>query len=161
MFKTIYFAVLVASILLMGFFTFYSWAWLQSIGQPAVAVAGYDFHAGLAIPALWISFVILLVIGNVILWTTRNGWALWSSFGYLAVFIVIQYFWLNEALFHFKKDAGLWQGGFSVGPIVGAVMIVAAGIGTFFDHMLIVRLQRKVNPPTDVEAADGEALDED
>lgn len=146
---------------MMAFFTFYSWSWLQSIGQPAIAVAGYEYHAGLAFPALWISFLILMVIGNIILWTTRNGWALWTSLGYLAVFIVIQYFWLNEALFHFKKDAGLWQGGFSLGPVVGAALIISAAIVIFIDHMLVVRLQRQVHPAAELDMPDSDIELED
>lgn len=149
MWSKLYLAVLGLSIAGMAFFTYYSWSWLQSIGLPAVAVAGYDYHSSLAWVTLWISSLALLIIGNAVLWATGRAWNLWATFLYFAVFVVIRYFWLDEAFFHFKKTNGLFDGNFSVGPFFAVILIALAGVIVFFDKFLVIRLRAKTYPETD------------
>ena len=48
MWSKIYLAILAVAVVVMAFFTYYAWSWLQSIGQPVAAAAGYDYHSRLA-----------------------------------------------------------------------------------------------------------------
>jgi hypothetical protein len=128
-----------------GFFSFYSWSWLQSIDRPAFAVAGYEYHADLAFYSIWFFFLALLVTGNLIFWRTQKAWALWSSLGFFAVFVFIHYFFLAESLFHFKKNAGFVDSGFSVGPFIGAATIAVIGILVFLNHLGIARLHQRIH----------------
>ena len=140
---------LAVSIAVMAFFTYYSWSWLQSIGLPAAAVDGYTYHEGLAWPALWIFSAILLLLGNAVLWTGSRSWALWATFLYFSVFVIIRYFWLDPAYFQFKKSNGLFDGSLSLGPIMAVVLVVLMAIIVFFDKFLVLRLKAKIVSRTD------------
>ena len=152
MYSKIYSGVIAASIALMAFFTYYSWSWLQSIGLPAAAVDGYQYHSNLAWYALWVTFAALLILGNAVLWSTRSSWALWTSLVYFSVFILINYFWLDQEAFRFKKSNGLWDGSFSLSPLLGVIFVIAAGVIVFADQFIAVRLYRKMYPPIVDEA---------
>ena len=149
MWSKLYLAVLALSLAAMGFFTFYSWSWLQSKGNPADAVAAYQYHSGLSWTVLLLSAAALLILGNAVLWAGGRAWAMWLTFLYFASFVVTTYFWLGEAFFHFKKDRGLFDGSFSVGPIFAVILIAIAAIFVFLDQFLIVRLNKKMYPPTE------------
>jgi hypothetical protein len=147
MITKIYIGILAVSAGLMAFFTFYSWSWLQSIGMPSTAVDGYLYHDSFGWIVLAFSTVILLLIGNAILWSSRRGWALWSTHIYFTVFIIIRYFWLDQALMQFKKANGLSDGGFSIGPLLGAILVVVAAAVVFCNQFMVVQLHRQMYPP--------------
>lgn len=148
MWSKLYLALLAIAILVMAFFTFYSWSWLQSIGLPTAAVEGYEYHSGLAWVFLWLSSVVLLLWGNAILWLTRSAWAMWATLIYFAVFMLMTYFWLGEAAFNFKKQSGLGTGSFSLGPVLGVIFVIGAAVLIFLNQFIVVQLQRKMYPAT-------------
>ncbi len=130
----------------MAFFTFYSFSWLQSIGQPQAAVDGYTFHSYISVLILWLSALSLLLLANAVLWTTGKAWAMWLTFLYAALFFGIQYFWLGEEFFRFKKTNGFFDGSFSLGPVLGVILIVVSGIVVFANQFASVRLHRRMYP---------------
>lgn len=147
MLSKIYLAILGLSLVAIGFFTFYSWSWLQSIGLPAAAAAGYEYHAGLAWPLLWITTIALLACGNAVLWATGRSWAMWVTFLYFALMVVLRFFWLEQAYFQFRKTNNLFDGSFAIGPFVAVIMIAVMAAIVFFDQFIIVRLRQKMYPP--------------
>ena len=157
MWSKIYLALLGLSIAAMAFFTYYSWSWLQSIGQPAAAVVGYEYNSGVACTALIISGIILLLVANGMLWATQRAWAMWATFTYVAVFVIVRYFWLGEAFFRFMKDNGMWDGSFSLGPVMGVILVVGAGVVVFINQFASVRLNRKMYPPTTADEIEADA----
>lgn len=154
-----YFAVLGLSLAIMGFFTFYSLSWLQSIGLPAAASVGYEYHAGLSWPVLWISAIVLLMLGNAVLWTTGRAWALWGTFAHFAIFVVAKYFWLERAFAQFRVGNGLVEDTISAGPFFGVLMIVFMAIAVFVDQFIVIRLRSRTYPqsPPANETPDTEA----
>ncbi|MGI8788878.1 MAG: hypothetical protein ACR2HG_14140 [Pyrinomonadaceae bacterium] len=147
MWNKIYLIVLAAAVLIISVLTYLSYSWLTSIGSPLIAVDNYNHYSNLGWIFLWISAVILLVVGNVVLWTTRKPWALWTSLLYFAVFIVLQTFWLEESFFDFKQHNNLANGAFSLSPFLGVGLIVLAAIIVFFNQFLVKRLHEKMYPP--------------
>ena len=147
MLSKIYLAILVLSLVAMGFFVFYSWSWLQSIGLPAAASQGYEYHAGLAWPLLWITTIALLGLANAILWATNRSWAMWVTFVYFTAMVVLRFFWLEQAYFAFRKTNNLFDGSFALGPFVAVIMIVVMAAIVFFDQFIIVRLRQKMYAP--------------
>ncbi|MEO6655169.1 MAG: hypothetical protein ABIO36_03730 [Pyrinomonadaceae bacterium] len=145
----LYLAALGLSITVMAFFTYYSWSWLQSIGLPSVAVAGYVYHSNLSWVTLWISAAALLIVGNAVVWANGRALALWATFLYFAVFVIIRYFWIDESFLHYRKTNGLVDGSFSVGPFFAVILIPLAGVIVFFDKFLVIRLRAKTYPETD------------
>ena len=147
MWSKLYLASLGLSLVVMAFFTYYSWSWLQSIGRPAVAVAGFEYHSELAWTTLWISSFVLLISGNIILWTIGRAWAMWATFVYFAIMVASKFFWLDRAYFQFKTDNGLLSDGFSTGSFFAVIIIAIMAAIVFFDQFILVRLHEKMYPP--------------
>lgn len=153
MFRKIYLAALALSVAVMAFFTYYSWSWLQSIGQPAAAVAGYEYHSNLAWITLWVTSVALLVLGNAVLWTTRSAWALWLTCLYFAVFVIIKYFWLGREFMKFSEASSA----FYTGPLIAAGLIIVMAAVVFLDSLAVVRLLASIYPDTKEREIEPEA----
>jgi len=145
MWNKIYLGCLATSTLVLGVLMYLSFDWLNSIGSPAVVVEKYTYYSNLNWVFLWISTLILLVVGNVILWKMRKSWALWTTFLYFAFFIVLQTFWLERTFFQFKQEK-LSSDGFLFSPFFGITLIVLAAIIVFFDQFLVKRLNEKMFP---------------
>lgn len=145
MFSKIFLAVLAIAVLVMAFFTYYSWSWLQSIGSPQAAIDGYQYNAGMAWLILWVFAAILLALGNAVLWTSKRSWALWATFLYFSTFIVVRYFWLERTFSDFEnRRAGIEN--LSIAPIIAVSLIVLYAIIVFFNVFLVIRLQAKTHP---------------
>jgi len=146
MLNKIYLALLAVAVLVMAFFTYYCWSWLQSIGVPRDTAANYEYFAELSWFFLWISAPVLLVIGNVILWISRHAWAMWVAAAYFAVFVLLKGFWLDPSFAVFRRSSGLPEDSFTLGPFAAVVLcFVAAGI-VFFDQFIISRFVEKMHP---------------
>ena len=143
MFSKIYLALLGLSISVMAFFTYYSWSWLQSIGQPAAAVAEFQFYTTLVSTALWISTAVLLVLANAVLWSSGRAWAIWTTLLFFTVFAVLRYFGLELAYIDFQMRT--YPAGIAVmkGPVIGVALIILMAAIAFFDQFIVVRLRAK------------------
>ncbi len=148
MWSKIFLGLFAVSVFVVSFFSFYAWSWLQSIGDPRAASAGYEYHMGIAWPLLWISAVLLLLLGNAVLWTVRRSWAMWVTFVFLALFIVIRFFWLDRSHTAFLDANNLTSPSLNFGPVFAAVMIVVLAAVVFFNQFLVVRLHERMYPPT-------------
>ena len=146
MLNKIYFALLGVAVLVMGFFTFYSWSWLQSIGEPQAVVEHYRFWSETSWIFLWISAPVLLVVGNAILWSNRSSWAMWTSAAYFAIFVLIKCFWLDPVCVSFKQTKNLPEGGVFLGPVAAIILcVIGAGI-VYFDQYILSQFVEKMHP---------------
>ena len=153
MLTKIYLILLALAVLTAASFGYYAWSWLQSIGDPKIAVENYAVWENYYSLTVYGASLILLITANVILWTQRNSWALWTTLGYFAVFVLLDYFWLGETYFQFKKANGLWEGGFSVGTILGLGICVAAAVLIFLNQFVILRLNERMFPAKELPSA--------
>lgn len=144
MLTKIYFALLGIAVLVMTFFTFYSYSWLNSIGSPAIAAENFSYYSNLGLTFLCISFAALVIFAGYIIWNTAKNLSIWLSFVYFAVFMILQTFWLALTFSAFKKANGLAETSFTMNPIVGAVIIVVAGVAVFFAQYIIHKSRAKV-----------------
>ncbi len=154
MFGKIYLALFAASTAAMAFFTCYSCSWLKSVGAPATAIAGYDYHAGYGWTTLWITTVVLLMLANAVLWASGRAWAMWLTVLYFAVFMVLRSFWLGPAAAEFRIASGLAADSSGVGPIFAAALIVFAALIAFLDQFMIIRLRMTTYAPVEGAVAD-------
>lgn len=155
MFTKIYLAALGLSLAVMAFFTYYSWSWLQSIGQPAAAVAGYEYHANLAWITLWITSATLLILGNAVLWTTRSAWAIWLTFIFFGIFVVARFFGLEFAFIEFQmrtESAGIG----ALGPFLAVLLIVIMAAIVFCDQFIVIRLRARTYPEAEKPAPEAQ-----
>ena len=146
MWSKFYLAVLAVAVIVMAFFTYYAWSWLQSIGQPVAAAEGYDYHSGLAWNAIWLFTIAMLICGNAVLWASGRAWAMWATFLYFATVWIIHGFWLEPMSVRFNKESGLSDATVSMAPISAVVLIVLMAIIVFFDKFLVIRLRDKTYP---------------
>jgi hypothetical protein len=155
MWSKIYLGVLVLGILVIGFFTYYSWSWLQSIGAPADALAGFQYNAGITWTAMWIFSLVLLLIGNAVLWQSGKSWAMWIMLLFFAVCVVGKTVVLDSnyaklALFAAGSTSPNVQSGIGsvsiLSFVIDAGMIIAGSAIVFFDHFLVSRLRAKTYP---------------
>jgi len=156
MWNKIYLAILAPACVVMCFFTFYAKSWLGSIGNPAHALEGYYFYAGLGSTFLWLSSAVLLILANVILWNTRRGWALWTTLAYFAAFVVLRTFWLEKARYDFERSDSLF-----FTPVIGVLMIIIGGAVVFFNQFLNLRLNEKMYPPAPISEDDSTVAADD
>lgn len=155
MWTKIYLIALIIAVIPTVFLTYYSYSWLKSIGAPADAAANFDYFSNISGNYLWISTLILLILGNILLWKTRKAWALWTTLGYFSVFILAKYFWLDVALSQFRQIKGLPETGVAAGVFMGVFYCVFFAIIIFFDQFIVLRMNEKMYPqlttPSDME----------
>lgn len=141
MWNKIYLAVLAVAFIVTSFLTIYANTWLGSIGNPKDALEGYYYYAGLGSTFLGVSSFVLLVIGNVILWNTRRAWAMWTTFVYFTIFVILRTFWLEKTRYNFENSDSLF-----VTPVVGVILVVSVGAIVFFNQFINLRLNEKMYP---------------
>lgn len=146
MWNKIYLLALAVLLLPMIFLSYYSWSWLQSVSAPQAVVTNYQHYSNFGWNYLWISTIVLMILGTVLLWKTRRAWALWTTLLYFALFIIIRYFWLEQSFFQYKQDKGLVGDGLSIQPLIGVVLCALAAVIVFFNQYLVKRSYDKMYP---------------
>lgn len=157
MLSKIYILVLVIAVLITGFLTFYAYSWFGSISSPESIIENHNFYSNLAWTSIWLSSIVLLAIANAILWQTRKLWAMWTSFAFFAVFVILHTFWLSPAFSDFQYRKNLQETSISFSPFLGIIVCLLAAIIVFFNQFIILRLHEKTFPPaqlTENEVAD-------
>lgn len=161
MWNKVFFIALAVAVLTMASLGFYSYSWLQSSTRPTDVVQNYEYYSNLAWMFLWISSLLLLVLANALYWRTEQAWALWATFLYFAVFVVVQTFLLDNAYANYQtRNFPGAQNGFSASPFLGVILCVLGAIIVFFDQFLVSRLHKKMFgvAPEEIVLKDGESL---
>ncbi len=137
--------------ILVSFFTYYSWSWLQSIGSPPAAIEGYAYNSSLGWTSFWIGTIILLIIANIVLLKTEKAWALWATFGFFALFVIAKYFWVGLTAIEFERENSLPVSGSILGPFLAVILCLIFGAFVYADQLLAVKLLRRIYPSPDIE----------
>lgn len=145
MWNKIYTAVLGISFVLSAGLTFYSYNWLQSPGKPVDVATSYGYYSNVGWMFLLASSVILLVLANVVLWTTRNAWAMWATLLYFALFMLLQTFWLEQAYSHYKQQNGFVSSVLPLGVFYGVLFCVLAAAIVYLDQFVVKRMRDKMS----------------
>jgi hypothetical protein len=157
MINKIFLVLFGAAFLIMALLTFMTSSQLKSIGfPPEQIVQNFVNYESVHWILFWISSGVLLIVGNIILWTEQKAWALWLTLLFFAVFIMTNTWWLTENLANYQIHHGLPTGGiFSKNGIFGAIFCIVGGIVIFFDQFLILRLRDKMfeKPGEEVESS--------
>ncbi len=163
MWNKVYLALLGLSVIAVGFFVYYSWTWLQSIGDPRAAIAGFEYHSGISSTLLWITTFILLIAANFSFAKTGKPWALWITFVFFSVFVLIKFFWLSLSENTFRIENDLAQGNSLIGPIFAVLLCAGLGILIFANHLLAVRILDRIypKPESDLSSADENTKESD
>ena len=149
MWNKIFLLALAVLLLPMLFLTYYSYSWLQSISAPQAVVENFGYYSTIGWTYLWISTLILLIIANVLLWKINKAWALWTTFFYFAVFVVVRYFVLEVGYNAYVNENFSAQSALPVGVFVAVALCAVGAVIVYFDQFLVRRLRYKMLPETD------------
>lgn len=159
MWNRIYPIVLAIAVLITGWLTFYAYSWLGSIGNPQIAAEQYNHFWMLGSTALWISFILLLAAANAVLWTTRKSWALWATFAFFAVFVLLQNFLLSTRFTQFEKANYMTESSFTITPVIGVFLCIIGAVIVYFNQVIVLRMREKVsNEAHPINDVDGDGL---
>lgn len=145
MWNKIYLIALAVAVLIMGVLTYFSYNWLQSVTKPADVVANYEYYASFYRTFLFISSLALLILANVMLWFSRQAWALWTTLAYFSVFILLETWWLNNLFLTYQKNSNLTETTFSLMGLGGTFLCVIVAVGIFFDQFLVLRMRDRIH----------------
>ena len=139
MLTKIYVVLLAVSTGPNGFFSYYAWSWLQSIGSPQSASDGYNYNASIALEVLCITSVALLILANITLVKTRKSWAMWTALSYFGIFMIVEYFWL-EPTASSQFGSQLLGRNTSLGTVFAAIIFIVAAAFVYANQFAVVRL---------------------
>jgi hypothetical protein len=148
----IYFVAMAVSVLVMAVLAYLSHSWLHSVTKPADVIANFQQYSSYYWTFLIISSLVLMILGNVLLWIKRISWALWMSLAYFSVFVLIQTWLLNSLYLDYQSTNNLSDSTFSFLGLGGAFLCVIAAVGVFFDQFIVLRILDRmhlVNKPED------------
>ncbi len=99
----------------------------------------YDYHTldsilAFATPCF---FAVLLVLSNIADLKRARGIFFLAAFLIFAVFTVIDYAYIAEEFFHFRKRSGMWKGEFSVTFLIGSFWCLIAGSVTLINYLAL------------------------
>ena len=160
MWNKIFIIALAVAVIAAGFFTFYSNSWLNSIGNPALSVENFEIYSNLFWATIWLGSIVLLIIANLVLWTTRRVWAMWATFAFFAVFVLLQTFWLSNALRQFKLDHSIPASEFLISPFFGALLCLVIAAFVYFDQFIVLRLHSNANLSENINIENEETINE-
>lgn len=143
MWTRIYVGVFAAAVLVVGFFTYYSWGWIESIGRPEDAIAGYQYASQAAWAMLCLCSIALLFVACGVMWAGARAWALWLTFAYFAVFVGINGFWLDHGYQRLLERAAGIDTNVWATPVISVLMIIGAAVALLAIQYMIVVLRKK------------------
>jgi len=146
MWNKIYSVILAIAVLAMSVLLYLQYSWLQSVTNPKDVIPKYESYSNNSWMFLLISSIILLIVGNVVLWKTGRAWAVWTSLLYFAGFMLAHTFWLENSFFRYKQANTTENSLISWSPLLGAVLIALAAVIVFFNQYLIKRMRDKTLP---------------
>ncbi|MGI8495483.1 MAG: hypothetical protein ACR2L1_09265 [Pyrinomonadaceae bacterium] len=159
MLNKIYFLALTIAAVIMIVLSYLAYNQIQAIGfSPATIAGNFHYYESLYQQFLWISSLILLILGNVLLWQTRRSRALWATLLYFVVFVLLDSWWLGSLGFDYEQRYKLTVDSFSFSGILGAGLCIVAALIIFFDHFIVLRMRDRIHgaPPSGTNVIAGE-----
>jgi hypothetical protein len=146
-YKNIFFAFLTVSILSCFQLVYMSFSILdRSDLLLADRVSDFMRYDNILISVIQISFIGLLVLAN---WgyfrqLRLTKWAFIIALSFFNFFVLLDYIFIAETFFHFKKQNGLWKGEFSIAGLAGLFMCFVATLFVVANYWLNGLLMKRV-----------------
>jgi hypothetical protein len=146
MWTRIFLGVFAAALLVVIFFDYYAWGWLESIGRPEDAISGYQYTSGIAWSMLCVTSVVLAFVACGVVWTTTRAWSLWLTFAFFSIFVLLQGFVLDRSYQQLlERSTGIETKVWGT-PVISALIVLGAAVLTLALHYLVVILRPKFYP---------------
>jgi hypothetical protein len=145
MLNKFFLGAIVLSIIIMAAFLYISNATLNSVGfSPQQIVETFNGYNSITWSALWITSGLLLILANLVLWSSRKAWSLWATFIFFSVFLLVQTIFIGDKLNSYIASNLNSQSGINFTGILGAFTCVFVAIGVFFNQYLVIRMRDKI-----------------
>ena len=104
----------------------------------------YDYHTydSFLVLANPVSFVLLLILSNIGYLKHQRGSFFLITFCIFAVFATIDYAYISDEFFRFRKRSGLWKGEFSLSFLMGLFLCVIAGALTLINYLILATYKK-------------------
>jgi hypothetical protein len=146
MWTKIYLILFAVALLAMSVLTYLSYAQLQSIGfAPSIIAGNFLSYAGTYWTGFWIFSLALLILANIVLWLDRRAWALWLTFLFFSMFVLIRTWWLNELYVNYAKQNNLTAETIPAYGILGVLFCIVFAVGIFFNQFLVLRMRDRIH----------------
>jgi hypothetical protein len=138
-FKNIFFGFLSVAILACGELVYMCFAILNRVNlRVADRVADFIRFDNILINVIQISFIALLVLAN---WAyfhrlRLTKWTFIIALSFFSFFVLLDYIFIAETFFHFKKQNDLWKGEFSITALAGLLMCFVAALFVVANYWL-------------------------
>lgn len=149
-YKNIFFGFLMLATLACCNLTYLCFSVLnRSDLRVADRVSDFVRYDKILISVIQISFIALLVFAN---WAyfhrlRLTKWTFLIALGFFSFFILLDYVFISETFFHFKKQNDLWKGEFSITGLAGLLICFVAALfvvaNYWINGLLIKRTEMK------------------
>jgi hypothetical protein len=143
MWNKIFVGLFAVAFIAMCAMTFWCYQWLGSVDKPETVAVNLMQSQSVYRTALLISSAILMIVANVHLWTKRSSWALWTTFVFFAMFIMLQTWWLDDLSNKYLTANGM-QAGIAAMGVVGIILCIITAVGVFFNQFIVFRMRDKM-----------------
>lgn len=153
-YKNFFFGFLMLATLVCGELAYLCFSVLnRSDLRVADKVSDFVRYDNILISVIQISFIALLVLAN---WAyfhrlQLTKWVFLIAFGFFSFFILLDYIFISETFFHFKKQNDLWKGEFSITGLAGLLMCFVAALFVVTNYWLNGLLMKRTEMKHSVE----------
>lgn len=144
---TLFFSLALAGILVLFIFSYLAQHALITGQIPKENVIRfYTYNRYLTIGNFLIYFILLFVAN--LMYIKQRYWDtfIWSAVIFMS-FTLIDWWWLGETIFRYKKNNELWLGEFSLGPFVGIMISLFGLVIALGNYALLKRFVKDKNLP--------------
>lgn len=145
---SIFLGLALVGIFLLSILVFLSKYQLTSENSPKTNVElFYDYNHNLTV-ANNIIFIILLFVANLMFIGKRY----WDTFIWIGIifltFTLLDWWWLSEMVFHYKKSNNLWEGESNLAPFAGIFIALLGFAVTTFNYLILKRIfkEKEIKP---------------
>lgn len=143
---TIFLALAIAGILLLSILTYLSYRAINTEGITKDNITRFYNINHYLTNSNTVIFIILLFVSS-IMFIRQHYWDtfVWTGIIFFT-FTLIDWWWLSELIFHYKKKNGFWEGETNLAPFLG-VIIATFGLGAAISDYYILKLFYKDKKP--------------
>jgi hypothetical protein len=138
----IFLMAMMVLLVLLSVLSFHILRTLNSDDSPDTILYEYHTYDSILVMANPIGFVILLVLSNVSYVRQSRGFFFLVTFLIFAIFTMMDYAYISDTFFHFRKRNGMWKGEFSIAFLMGVILCVIAGAVALVNYLVLATIKK-------------------
>lgn len=156
---SLFFGLALGGILILFIFTYLAQhSLINGLNAKENVIAFYKYNRYLTI-GTFLVYLVLLLVAN-LMYIKQRYWDtfIWAALIFMT-FAIIDWWWLSQTIFQYKKLHDLWLGEFSIGPFVGVMIALFGAVIAIGNYALLKRFVKEKNiQPAPPEIEDSEEI---